>query len=92
MPLKNFGIVCPGVYRGGQPDEHGVTMLRAMGINVILKLNAENESDVVEDLAGMVVWRVPMILGLPLCDELLAVVEQIQRYVDAQLEASGRYE
>ena len=82
MPLKNFGIVGPGVYRGGQPDEHGIQMLFDLGITAILKLNAENESDVVEDLDGIVVWRVPLELGLPPCNELLQMVGQIKAYVD----------
>ena len=81
MPLKNFGIVSPGVYRGGQPDEHGVRMLRDMGVTAILKLNAENESDVEEDLDGIVVWRVPLEIGLPPFEDLLQMVGQINAYV-----------
>jgi hypothetical protein len=43
MPLSNFGIVKPGLYRCAQPDADGWRTLNALGVSLALKLSTSDE-------------------------------------------------
>lgn len=43
MPLDNFGVAGPGVYRSAQPDKHGFGVIRDLSIDVVCKLSRDDE-------------------------------------------------
>jgi len=65
MPLNNFGVVGPSIYRSAQPDMHG--LMRAatgLGVTTVLKLNTDEEG-LEPMLPGVVVWKWPLGLTAP---------------------------
>jgi len=79
MPLNNFGIIGPNVYRGAQPDANAVETLVALGVTCILKLNEFAEAPPTLR-AGIVEWHVPMGLSPP----PKAIVRQLVKDMAAQ--------
>lgn len=82
MPLNNFGMIGPGIYRGAQPDDHGIDILVALGVTCILKLNHADEAPPTRR-AEIVEWHLPMnMTPLPeettrkLVQDMAAIVEQ----------------
>lgn len=56
MPLQNFGVVTQGLYRSAQPDQHGFSVIRQLGVNVVCKLSRDDEfpnAQEVQELHGV---------------------------------------
>jgi len=80
MPLNNFGIIAPNVYRSAQPDAHGMRLAaKDLGVTLVLKLNTREEGDTLR-LSGVVIWEWP--LGLTAPDDT-AVVAQLRHLANA---------
>ena len=43
MPLNNFGLVTPHIFRCAQPNAQAIGLLKEMGATVIYKLNNDSE-------------------------------------------------
>lgn len=43
MPLDNYGIVHPGLFRSAQPDAHGCAVVNALAVSAVVKLNRDDE-------------------------------------------------
>jgi tyrosine-protein phosphatase SIW14 len=43
--IDNFGVVAPGIYRGGQPNADGWRYLLSLGVTNVVKLNTEEEGN-----------------------------------------------
>lgn len=41
--VKNFSQVTPQIYRGAQPDDHGLQQLKCLGIQIVVNLRHANE-------------------------------------------------
>ena len=59
--IPNFGVVAPGIYRGGQPTAEGWRWLAASGVTTSIKLNEERYDPEQPALdAGLCVVRLPI--------------------------------
>jgi hypothetical protein len=43
--LRNFGVVTPTLYRGGQPTSEGFRTLASMGVNIVVNLRVTHRGD-----------------------------------------------
>lgn len=86
MPLNNFGVVGPAIWRSAQPSAEDVPVLYALGITTVLKLNTREEALVVELAPGIVVWEYA--LGLHAPDD--AVTRQIIDQLHGDVERGAR--
>src|SRR5258706_2554579 len=51
IEIPRFQMIAEGLYRGGQPDEHGFEYLKQQGFKTIINLRAEtDEAEVVKKL------------------------------------------
>lgn len=73
MPLGNFGVIAPNVYRSAQPDAHGMRLAAEhLGVTLVLKLNTREEGQTLP-LTRVVVWEWP--LGLTAPDDAATVAQ-----------------
>jgi len=73
MPLGNFGIIAPQLYRSAQPDAHGLAIAVALGVDLVLKLNTDEEGQM-PARPDVVVWHWPLGLTAPHDGETYAQV------------------
>gem|GEM_PF-1674229 len=59
-PPRNFGVVAPGIYRGGQPTTCSeLSFLKAQGVTSILKLNRDVDETPFAEKMGLHVESIP---------------------------------
>lgn len=80
MPLHNFGIVTPRLYRCAQPDAAGFRDLNHFGVSMILKLNTDVDYPVDRERGEFTggVWPRPISTFRPNAKVATDVVAQLQ--------------
>jgi hypothetical protein len=82
MPLQNFGVVGPGIYRSAQPDAHGMRLAATdLGVTLVLKLNTREEGVTIAR-PSVVVWEWPLGLTAPEDDATIQQMRQLKAMVD----------
>lgn len=82
MPLENFGVVHPLVYRSAQPDPHGFAMIRALAVDVVCKLSRDDEFSNHEELTALAGVNVMMNDTFPVWAPDRAYVERLVDELD----------
>ena len=82
VDIPNFYRVDEVLYRGGQPNQQGLTKLKAMGIRTIISLRGENEQLTQEreqvEAWGMNFYNLPMsVYRRPTDDQVLTFLETV---------------
>lgn len=75
MPIPNFGVVTPDLFRSGQPDERGFKDLALLGVKYIIKLNDDGTPSEYElgPKYGLQVDGYPLMTFLNLADTIIRV-------------------
>jgi len=85
MPLDNFGMVTPKLFRCAQPDPAGIATLKALGVTMIYKLNSDwSAKGEAEVLGGEVQYDSSISPFKPKKQALLNAADQLHTFALAQ--------